>query len=75
MTPEELKSLAEQLTANPLWGILMDDLEKNAVSRMYAAKDDIQRLEAQAYARAAQAFRADCEAKLRNTQARKGAPA
>lgn len=75
MTDEEKASLAEQITTNPLFAVLMDELQQNAVSRMYAAQDDMARLSAQAYARAAQSFRTDCEAWLRNTRERKAAPA
>lgn len=74
MTREERKHLAEQLKANPLWDILMAEIETDAIERMISASTDLDRMEAQAFVRAARAFRANCEAALRNTQPRKGAP-
>lgn len=75
MTHEERKRLAEQLTANPLFAVLMAEIEQNAIERMISAQTDQARMEAQAYVRATRAFRQDCEAQLRNTRPRKGAPA
>lgn len=75
MTPENRKALAEQLASNPLFPALMAELEQDAVERMIAAQTDTARMEAQAYVRATRAFRANCEAELRNTGKRKGAPA
>lgn len=74
MTKEERRSLAEQLKANPLFDILMAEIEANALERMILASTDQARLETQAYVRATRAFRQDCEALLRNNPPRKGAP-
>lgn len=75
MKAEERKALAEQILGNPLFNVLMDELEHDAVERMVAAPTDLARMEAQAYVRAARSFRANCEAQLRNTGSRKAAPA
>lgn len=75
MTKDELRRFTEQMLANPAHDIHMDRLEKSAVERMIAAKTDQERMEAQAYVRAARSFRSDCEASARNTRPRKGAPA
>jgi hypothetical protein len=75
MTPAERASLAEQLLSNPLFAEVMDGLERNATEAMiWAADDDIRRREA-FRVQAIRAFRQDCEAALRNTQAAKGAVA
>lgn len=74
MTPDERRALAEQLTTNPLWGEVMDQIEATGIERMVAASTDTARMEAQAYVRATRAFRADCEAALRSPPPRKGAP-
>lgn len=75
MNSEERRRLAQQLEANPLYDILMDEIEQNAIERMVSAQTDMERMEAQAYVRATRSFREDCEAMARNTQDRKGAPA
>jgi len=75
MTPEERKSLAEQITSNPLYSVIMVDLEKRAVEQMIYAKTDIERHECQLRIQAVRSFRSDCEASLRSTRERKAAPA
>lgn len=74
MTPEDRKTLAEQLLANPLWAVLMAECEANAIERLIAANTDIERMERQAGVRAARTFRQDCEALARNTRPKKDAP-
>lgn len=74
MTPTERKNLADQIATNPIYNVLMDEIEQSAVERMISAQTDTARLEAQAYVRATRAFREDCDAMLRNYQERKGAP-
>lgn len=75
MTPEERKSLAEQLKANPLFDDLIDGIEASAIEALIYANNENDRLSAQWRVRAARAFREDCEAALRSTRDRKGAPA
>lgn len=75
MTPFERKSLAEQLEANPLYGLLMNEIEADAIERMVSARTDTDRMEAQAYVRAVRTFRQDCADNLHNTQPGRGAPA
>lgn len=74
MTPEERKSLAEQLLSNSLYEEIMTSIEDNAKETLIYADTEQARVEAQWRVRAARAFRADCEALARNTQPRKGAP-
>lgn len=74
MPPDQRKRLAEQLTANPLYEILMAELETDAIERMISANTDQERLETQAYIRATRAFRGNCAAMMRNTPPKKGAP-
>lgn len=75
MTPNERKSLAEQLVANPLWGVLMAEQEATAIERMIAANTEQTRHECQLRVHAVRSFRQDCEASLRNNQQPKGAVA
>lgn len=72
MTPQERKSLAEQLLTNPLFTATLEDMERSAVERLIYAKDDT--AEAQLRVQAIRTFRQDLEQAL-NTQPRKGAPA
>lgn len=74
MTPEERKSLAEQLLGNPLYEEIMAKIEQNATEALIYAETEQDRVEAQWRVRSARAFRADCEAAARNTRERKGAP-
>ena len=75
MTPTERQSLAEQLKANPLFDVLINELVQGAIDRLIHANTDLARLECQLRVQAVQAFRADCEASLRSTRAPKNAPA
>ena len=74
MTPEERKAQAQIITSTPLYAVLHDELERNAIEGLIAAQTEQARIEAQAYVRAARAFRSDCERELRNTGKRRGAP-
>lgn len=75
MNKEERKRLADQLQANPIYDILMVEMETGAIERMISAKTDTARMEAQAYVRAVRSFREDCDNLIRNTRPKKGAPA
>ena len=77
MDADERRHLAEQLLTNPLFDVVMDELEQNAINRCINAPmiDDELRGAAAAETRAIRAFRSNCEALLRNNQPRKGAPA
>ena len=75
MTRDERRRLAEQLTANPIYDILMAEIEARGIALMIEAKTDTERLETQAYVRATQRFRRDCAALLRSTPEQKPAPA
>lgn len=72
MTPDERRSLAEQITTNPLYAEVLDTMERSAVERLIYAKTDT--AEAQLRVQAIRAFRQDLDECL-NTQPRKGAPA
>lgn len=73
MTPEERKSLAQQITTNPLFASVLDDLEKRAIEMLIYA-DEPDRLDAQMRVRAIRAFRADLDACL-STRTPKAGPA
>ena len=77
MSQHERKSLAEQMLANPLFPVLMDDLERDAIDRGVnaAITDDETRAAAMAEARAIRAFRSNLATLVRDTGLRKGAPA
>lgn len=75
MTNEERKHLAEQLKANPLFDIILGEIEANAIEALVYARTEDDRISAQWRVRSARSFREDCEAALRNTPTRKGAPA
>jgi hypothetical protein len=75
MTPDERKSLAEQITTNPLYSVIMAELERSAIERMIHATTDLDRHECQLRVQAVRSFRSDCEASLRSTRERKAAPA
>lgn len=75
MTPDDRRHLAEQLKANPLFDELIDGIEAEAIEALIRANTEDDRISAQWRVRAARSFREDCEAALRNTPARKGAPA
>ena len=75
MTPEARQSLAEQLLSNPLFAVLMDELEQGAVEQMVYAETDTLRAEGAMRVRAVRSLRSDCEKSLRSTRERKAAPA
>jgi hypothetical protein len=75
MTPDERKSLAEQITTNPLYSVIMAELERSAIERMIHATTDLDRHECQLRVQAVRSFRSDCEASLRSNRERKAAPA
>ena len=75
MTDKERAALAEQLLGNPLFHDILAKIERDATEALIFAATDDDRVTAQWRVRAARTFRADCEAALRNTQPRRGAPA
>lgn len=75
MTPQERKSLAEQLAANPLTNEILGRIEKDAIEALILAKTEQDRIEMQHRVRAARSFRQDFQRELRNTQPQKGAKA
>lgn len=72
MTPDERRSLAEQITTNPLFTAVMDEMEKDAIERLVYAKEDT--ATAQLRVQAVRRFRSDLAATL-GTPTRKAAPA
>lgn len=74
MTPQERRSLAEQLLANPLFAEILDEIERAAVETLIYAHTEEDRVVAQWRVRSARAFRDDCAEAARNTAPR-GAPA
>lgn len=74
MTPQERKSLAEQITTNPLFIEIMTGLETSAIERMISANDDETRRDAQLRVQAIRALRTDLDDCL-TIRERKGAPA
>ena len=75
MTKTERRNLAESLLANPLFDELLSEQEASATQRCIHAKDDDERRLYAIRAQVIQTFRRDCEAALRNTPDRGGAPA
>lgn len=74
MTPSERKSLAEQITANPLFAETLDNIEKDALEALVYADTEQDRVEAQWRVRSARTFRSDLEHAL-STREPKEAPA
>lgn len=74
MTPDERRSLAEQISANPLFNEILADMERSAIERLIYADDEETRLTAQLRTQAIRHFRADLGAAL-STRAPKSAPA
>lgn len=74
MTPQERKSLAEQITANPLFTAILDDMERGAIERLIHADTDQSRHECQLRVQAVRAFRSDLTEAL-STREPKAAPA
>jgi hypothetical protein len=75
LTPTERRNLAESLLANPLFLELLSEQEASATARCIHAKDDDERRLFAFRVQVIQTFRRDCEAALRSTPDRKGAPA
>lgn len=74
MTPEQRKSLAEQIKANPLFDEIMDRLEKDALEALVSATTEQSRIEQQWRVQAARSFRRDLTNAL-DTPKRRAAPA
>lgn len=74
MTPQERKSLAEQITANPLFTAILDDMERGAIEALIYATDETQRHERQLRVQAIRQFRSDLAEAL-STREPKSAPA
>jgi len=75
MTPEDRKTLAEQLDANPLWHEILQQIGTSAIETLVHASNEQDRVEAQWRVRSARAFRSDCQEALASTRRRTGAPA
>lgn len=71
MSPQERRSLAEQLAANPLTAEILDQIERSAVEELVRAETEQARVEAQWRVRSARSFRRAFEnaAKSGGTQA------
>lgn len=65
MTPQERKSLAEQLLTNPLFSATFDELEKAAIEAMVYATDDDIRQRMAFRVQEVRNFKHDCTAALR----------
>lgn len=74
MTPDERRSLAQQITTNPLWVELVENLEASAIEQMVYADTDETRASAAMRVLAIRSLRADLDEAL-STRERKGAPA
>lgn len=74
MTPQERKSLAEQITGNPLFKAILDEMEQGATEALIYAQDNETRLTRQLMVQAIRTFRQDLAATL-NTHEPKAAPA
>lgn len=74
MTPRERKSLAEQITANPLFTAILGEMETNAIEAMVSAQTDEHRLTRQLRVQAIREFRSDLAEAL-STREPKSAPA
>ena len=74
MTPQERKSLAEQITGNPLFRSILDDMESGSIESLVNAQTEEQRHTRQMRVRAIREFRADLDECL-NTREPKSAPA
>lgn len=75
MTPEERKSLAEQITTNPLYEDTLSRIERDATEAMIYAPDDDARRDAAYRVQAIRSFRRDLTKSLAGTRERKAAPA
>ena len=77
MTPEQREAHARDMLANPLFVLLSEKMEQDAINRAVNASltDSLAQQAALAEVRAVRTFRRNCEAMLRNTQGPKAAPA
>lgn len=74
MTPNERKSLAEQITANPLFTAILAEMEAGAIEALISAQSDEHRLLRQLRVQTIREFRSDLGNCL-NTREPKSAPA
>ena len=74
MTPQERKSLAEQITANPLFRTILDEMETGAIEALVSAQTDEHRLTRQLRVQAIREFRSGLVEAL-STRTPKSAPA
>lgn len=74
MTPQERKSLAEQITANPLFTAILDEMEGNSIEALINAQTEEQRHARQLRVQAIREFRTDL-AQCLDTRTPKSAPA
>lgn len=74
MTPQERKSLAEQIAANPLFRAILDEMEASAIEALINAQTDEHRHARQLRVQAIRAFRSDLTEAL-STREPKSAPA
>lgn len=72
MTPKERRSLAQQITTNPLFDEIMAGVEKTYTEALIYADTEQSRLDAQALVRASRSFREDLVAALQDTPTAKG---
>ena len=56
MTPQQRKSLAEQIMANPLTAAILGEIEAGAIEALVYAKTEQERVEAQWRVRSARRF-------------------
>lgn len=75
MTPDERRSLAEQILSNPLFEAVFDELEKAATERLIAEKNEQDFVRAQERVLQTRAFRKELSKALNNPKPRRGAPA
>lgn len=77
LTPEQREIYARDMLANPLFILLVEKMEQDAINRAVnaALTDNLAHQAALAEIRAVRTFRRNCEAMLRNTQEPKTAPA
>ena len=73
MNDRERKALAEQLEANPLCAVILDEIEQAALDALVMADTEQGRVEAQWRVRAVRTFRQDWQAALASTPRREGA--
>lgn len=59
MTAEERRSLAEQITTNPLFAATLSKMERDAIAALIREDDPEHRHAAQLYVRAVQKFQRD----------------